>query len=144
MASYTVDTVIRAPRDVVYDVFADRERNGEFLPVQTRLVREGESERQGVGAVHFLGVGPLGVREELTAVEPGRRIAYRVVGGAPVRSHIGTIEFDDVPGGTRVIYTMSSRPLVPVPGALVSLALRGAISAMVSGARREAERRAAG
>ena len=66
MASHTVNTVIAAPRDVVFGVFADRERNGEFLPISTRLVTPGASERQGVGAVHFLGVGPVGIHEQST------------------------------------------------------------------------------
>lgn len=143
MPSYTLETVIPAPRDVVFDVFADRERNGEFLPISTRLVREGTTERQGVGAVHFLGVGPVGIQEELTELVPGERIAYKIVRGAPVRSHRGTITFADAPGGTRVRYTMDSRPLLPAPAPLVTLGLRGAIGAMVSGARKEAVRRAA-
>lgn len=143
MASYTLHTVIAAPRDVVYDVFADRESNGDFLPIQTRLKREGVSERQGVGAVHFLGFGRLGVSEELIELVPGERIAYKIVAGAPVKSHVGTITFADDGAGTRVSYTMDSRPLLPVPGPLLALGLRGAITAMVAGARGEAERRAA-
>ena len=143
MASHTVNTVIAAPRDVVFGVFADRERNGEFLPISTRLVTPGASERQGVGAVHLLGVGPVGIHEQLTDVVEGERIVYKIVAGAPVRSHVGTITFADAPGGTRVVYTMDSRPLLPVPGPLLAFALKGAISAMVSGARKEAEKRAA-
>lgn len=104
MASYTVDTVIEAPREVVYDIFADRERN-EFLPVQTKLKTPGTTERQGVGAVHTLGFGKVGISEQITKLVPNERIEYKIVAGAPVKSHTGTIVFD-APGGTRVVYSM--------------------------------------
>ncbi|MBJ8348223.1 SRPBCC family protein [Antrihabitans sp. YC2-6] len=141
MASYTVDTVIEAPRDVVFDIFADRERNSDFLPVQTRLKSAGTTERQGVGAVHFLGFGKVGVSEQLTELVPGKRIVYKVVAGLPVKLHSGTIEFSDAPNGTRVLYTMEQIPPIPVPSKVIELALRGLIGAFVSGARKEAARR---
>lgn len=142
MPTFTLDTVIDAPREMVYDIFADRERNGEFLPVQTRLVTPGTDERQGVGAVHFLGVGAVGVREQITELVPGQRIRYRIVGGiAPVREHTGTIVFSDADAGTRVQYTMASTPALPAPGFAVRLALRALVTAFVTGARKEAKRR---
>lgn len=144
MISYTVDTVIRAPRDVVYDIFADREHNGDFLPVRTKLKTAGDTERQGVGAVHFLGFGPVGVAEQITELKPGELLRYRVVGGVlPVKNHTGTIAFTDADGGTRVEYTMDSEPKLPVPAPVLRFALRSLIGAFVSGARREAGRRTA-
>ena len=141
MASYTVDTVIEAPREVVYDIFADRERNGDFLPVQTKLETPGTTERQGVGAVHTLGFGKVGVSEQITKLVPNERIEYKIVAGAPVKSHTGTIVFSDAPGGTRVVYSMDQTPSLPLPDAAVRLVLRGLITAFVSGARKEAARR---
>ncbi len=143
MASYTVETEIAAPRDVVYQIFADKEHWGDFLPISTRLVRPGVAERQGVGAVHFLGVGKVGIQEEITDLDPGKRIAYRIIKGAPVKRHTGEILFADSPKGTSVSYTMNSEPSVPAPNSAVSQFLRGLINAMVSGARKEALRRAA-
>ncbi|KAA0016185.1 SRPBCC family protein [Antrihabitans cavernicola] len=142
MASYTTDTVIEAPRDVVYGIFADRERNGEFLPVTTRLKTPGTTERQGVGAVHFLGFGNVGVSEQITTLVPGERIEYKVVAGAPVKSHTGVITFADAPGGTRVVYTMESIPKLPVPAPLLELGLRALVGSFVSGARKTAIKRA--
>ncbi|MBJ8342833.1 SRPBCC family protein [Antrihabitans sp. YC3-6] len=142
MASYTVDTVIEAPRDVVYSIFADRENNGDFLPISTRLKSAGTTERQGVGAVHFLGLGPVGVSEQIIDLVPGERIVYKIVAGAPVKRHVGTIAFTDAANGTRVVYTMESEPKLPVPSKVLSLGLKALIGAFVSGARKEAAKRA--
>lgn len=142
MAGHTEEAVFAAPRHVVYDVFADRERSGEYLPFSTRLVRHGDAERQGVGAVHRIGVGPLGVREEIVDLVPDERIRYRVVGGLPVRSHVGTISFADHPDGTAVAYRMESIPRVPVPAAVMTAILRRSTRTMIEGARQESLRRA--
>lgn len=141
MTSYTVDTVIDAPRPLVYSIFADRENNGNFLPVQTRLESPGSDARQGVGAVHFLGLGPVGIREQITELVPDQRICYKVVGGAPVKSHTGRIEFSDAGTGTRVVYTMDSTPSLPVPEAALRAGLKGLITTFVNGVRKEAARR---
>ncbi|TSE01387.1 SRPBCC family protein [Skermania sp. ID1734] len=142
MTAYTVDTVIEAPRQLVYDIFADRENNGNFLPVQTRLETPGTVERQGVGAVHFLGIGPVGVREQITELVPGQRISYKVVGGVPVKSHTGQIEFSDAGTGTRVVYTMDSEPKLPVPEPVLRAGLKALITTFVNGAKKEATRKA--
>jgi uncharacterized protein YndB with AHSA1/START domain len=64
MATHTLETAIDAPREIVFDVFADRERWREFMPLRVTLIEPGATERQGVGAVWGLGVGPIGsVRE---------------------------------------------------------------------------------
>lgn len=141
MAGYTLQTIVGAPRQDVFDVFADRERWNEFLPLRVRLLEAGTFERTGAGAVFRLGVGPIGaVREQITEFVPGETISYRVVGGAPVRSHVGTIILSDVPGGTSVSYSMETTPAVRLPGALVSAGLRIAITVMVRRVRRVATR----
>lgn len=142
MPSYTAEEIIDAPREVVYGLFADRENSGDFLPVHVRLVSPGDAERQGVGAVHFLGVGRVGVKEQITGLIAGERIEYRLIAGAPVKNHTGTIVFSDAGDGTRVVYTMDSTPSLPVPAGLLRLGLRGLIGSMISGVRKEATRRA--
>lgn len=142
MPANTVEAVIEAPRALVFEVFADRERSGEYLPMHTRLDTPGAHERQGVGAVHFLGFGRVGVREQITELVDGERMVYRVVSGLPVREHIGTIEFHDDPKGTLVRYTMASVPKLPVPDGAVRAILQVMTTRMIDGARRTAESRA--
>ncbi|HNP58940.1 MAG TPA: SRPBCC family protein [Gordonia sp. (in: high G+C Gram-positive bacteria)] len=136
MTKSTVEAVIAAPRPRVYAVFADRESGGDFLPLSTRLVSPGTDERQGVGAVHFLGLGKVGVREQITELVPDERIAYKVVGGIPVRSHTGLIEFSDDPAGTKVRYTMDSDPKLPVPAPILTKVLDTLMGQMIGGVKR--------
>lgn len=143
MTSYTADTVIDAPRDVVYSIFADRENNGDFLLVNTRLTTPGIDARQGVGAVHLLGFGNWGSSEEITRLVPNERLEYKVVGGIPVKKHTGSIALSDVDGGTRVIYTMDSTPSVPLPEFVTRGLLRVLVEQFVSGVRKTAAKKVA-
>ncbi|MDZ7887347.1 MAG: SRPBCC family protein [Mycobacterium sp.] len=144
MAAATVTTVIRAPRAIVYDVFADKERWSTFLPIQTKLVEAGTPTPQGVGAVHQLGVGPVGVKERITEVVPLERIRYELIAFGPVRGHSGEIIFADEGAATRVTYRMETTPSIPVPRRLLASSLRALIGVMVFGARRAVRRRATG
>ncbi|MGW0181356.1 SRPBCC family protein [Nocardia sp. NPDC003345] len=136
MASTTVDTVIDAPRATVYRLFADRESISPFLAVNVTLVKPGHTEREGVGAQHKLGLGPVGIVEEITELVPGERMEYKVVKGAPVKSHTGVVTFADEGTGTRVVYTMTSEPSLPVPGKALELGLKGLINQFIAGARK--------
>jgi uncharacterized protein YndB with AHSA1/START domain len=135
----TVTTVIRAPRAIVYDVFADKECYSNFLPIQTKLVEQGAAARQGVGAVHQLGLGRLGVKERITEVVPLERIRYELIAFAPVRRHTGEITFADEGDGTRVTYRMDTIASVPVPRRLLAGALRTLMWVMVYRAGRSAQ-----
>ncbi|MFD4407051.1 SRPBCC family protein [Nocardia sp. NPDC058499] len=136
MASTTVDTVIAAPRATVYRLFADRESISPYLAVNVTLVRPGETEREGVGAQHKIGAGPVGVVEEITALVPNERMEYKIVKGAPVKSHTGVITFADAGNGTRVTYTMTSDPSLPVPAKALEIGLKGLINQFIAGARK--------
>ncbi|MCX4098300.1 SRPBCC family protein [Nocardia sp. alder85J] len=136
MASTTVDTVVPAPREVVYQLFAARDSVNAYLPINFTLRRPGSGEPHGVGARYAVGLGGVGVIEETTALVPGERIEYKIVAGAPVKEHIGIITFADADGGTLVSYTMTSYPKIPVPDRIMAGALRGLIKPILSAARK--------
>ncbi|MFQ6398936.1 SRPBCC family protein [Nocardia sp. KC 131] len=136
MASTTVDAVVAAPRDVVYRLFAERESISPYLPVNVKLTKPGLTEREGVGAQHLIGVGPLGVTEEITKLVPGERMEYKIVKGAPVKRHVGVVTFTDADNGTLVSYTMESEPSLPVPSKVLELGLRNLINQFIHGAQK--------
>ncbi|MFD0359846.1 SRPBCC family protein [Nocardia sp. GCM10030253] len=136
MASTTVDAVIAAPREVVYRLFAERESISPYLPVQVKLTKPGLTEREGVGAQHLIGVGPLGVTEEITKLVPGERMEYKIVKGAPVKRHVGIVTFTDADNGTLVSYTMESEPSLPVPSKILEFGLRNLIGQFIRGAQK--------
>lgn len=140
--STTLEMHIAAPRAVVYEVLTDRESYGDHLPITTRLVTPGASERQGVGAVHFLGLGPVGAREKITELVPGQRMAYEVVGGLPAKRHVGEVDLADEGAGTRMTYSIVHEPLLPAPAAVLGAVLRSLTKTLGNAVKKEAEGRA--
>ncbi|MFI1919745.1 SRPBCC family protein [Nocardia sp. NPDC020380] len=136
MPATTVETVIPAPRDVVYKLFSERDSLNSVLPVQISLKKPGAGSPSGVGAQYHIGLAGIGPTEETTELVPGEKMVYRVIAGAPVKRHVGTITFADAPGGTKVVYTMESEPSLPVPGALLEIGLKGLINAFLGGAKK--------
>jgi uncharacterized membrane protein len=66
----------------------------------------------------------MAIEEEITAFDPPKRMAYRLVAGAPVRDHFGEVRFDPEGSGTRVTWTVRFRPLIPGTGWLLRKALQ--------------------
>jgi hypothetical protein len=136
MGQWSASITVKAPRAKVFDLFADRENYRKLVPVGVKLIEPGTETRQGVGAIHRLGLGPLGIREQITSLEYGRRLTYRAVSPLPVRHYIGIVTFTDVPGGTRVDYTLDVEAAVPLPG----IALKTMARTMAAGLGKGAER----
>lgn len=102
MPAITVETFLPAPRDVVYKLFGERDSLSSTLPVKISLRKPGVGSPSGLGAHYHVGVGGIGPTEETTELIPGEKIVYRVVAGAPVKRHVGTITFAGARGGTKV------------------------------------------
>ncbi|WP_278265200.1 SRPBCC family protein [Nocardia sp. AG03] len=136
MPRSTVETVFDAPRDIVYRLFTERESVSPYLPVNVKLVKPGDPAT-GVGAQYTLGLGKVAVTEETTALVPGERMEYKIVKGAPVKRHVGTVTFADTStGGTRVVYTMDSEPSLPVPAPVLEFGLRQLTNQLLGGVRK--------
>lgn len=135
---------IDAPVDVVWDVLTDHARYREWTPVpHSRLVTPGDDDPNGVDAVRFLGVGPVGAKERMLVFEPGSHLAYTVESGLPVRCYRADARLTDGGGWTQLEYTGSLRPLVPGTGAVLAFGVRHALATLVGSLVRESERRAA-
>ena len=145
MPEYTVRREVRAPRDVVFAVLTDHEGYTAFTPLQWTLERPGSPDPNGVGAIRAIRPArraPFAVREEVTEFAAPNRFAYKVISGAPVRSHVGTVTLTETPGGTQVEYTMDAVPRIPLPDKLITAGLRGLITMLLRGVTKEAESRA--
>jgi uncharacterized protein YndB with AHSA1/START domain len=144
VASFTLVREVKAPPEVVFDVMTDHRGYAEITPLRrAELEREGDPAPNGVGAIRALhAVGPP-LREEVLAYEPPSRFSYRLLSGAPVRDHVGTVELTPQDGGTAVTYAVRTMPTVPVGGAAVVAVVKVAISQLLRGIVAESERRAA-
>lgn len=141
MRKVTTTRLIDAPVEKVFDLLADRENYSSYMPLTARLVRPGVDARQGAGAIHLLGVGPVGVKERILEILPEQSIRYELVAGRlPVREHSGEISF--VPHGTstQVDYSMATDLKFPAPRVLVDGTLRVFTFAMLWFVNRELRR----
>lgn len=143
MATFTFERQVAAPPEVVFEVLTDHRRYSEITPLRkSELEREGEPAPNGVGAIRVLGgVGPP-LREEVIDYEPATRFSYKLLSGAPLRDHVGTVELTPVEGGTKVVYAVRTEPTLPVVGAAVVGVARFGVKQLLNGISAESERRA--
>lgn len=144
MASFTLEREVAAPPETVFDVLTDHRGYAAITPMRrSELEREGVPAPNGVGAIRVLrSVGPP-LREEVIGFDRPGRFSYRLLSGAPVRDHVGTVELTPSGAGTRVVYAVRTMPTVPVVGGLVVAVVRTAIGQLLNGVAAESERRAA-
>ena len=145
MASFTIDRTVAAPPETIFEVLTDHRRYAEYTPLRkARLEREGDPAPNGVGAIRVLtAVGPS-LREEVIAYQPPTRFAYKLLSGAPLRDHVGTVEITPgADGRSKVVYALRTTPTVPLVGPLVVLVVKQAIGSLLDGVVKESERRAA-
>jgi uncharacterized protein YndB with AHSA1/START domain len=144
MASFTYERQVAAPPETVFAVLTEHHLYAEITPMRKSVLeREGEPAPNGVGAIRVLtSVGPP-LREEVIAYEPSTRFSYKLLSGAPLRDHVGTVELTPRDGGTRVVYAVRTTPTLPLVGAVVVAVVRRAIKALLDGIVKESERRAA-
>lgn len=131
--SFRFVRTIPAPPERVWEVLADHASYADWLPITTsRLEQEGDPAPNGVGAVRWLGTGPVGVREEVLAFEPNRHLAYTITDGLPVRSHRVDVHLATTDAGTQVECAGSFEPSLPGIGAAVSLGTQASIRTLLA------------
>jgi uncharacterized protein YndB with AHSA1/START domain len=118
------------PPERIFAQLAEHENLAEVFGAKITRVRDGQDgQRNGVGSVRRLQIGPLAPFEEtVTEFVPNERIVYRITKGSPLRGHLGVMTFAPVAGGTRFVYDI--RLASPIPGLalLVRVALTRSIT----------------
>jgi uncharacterized protein YndB with AHSA1/START domain len=143
MASFTLRREVAAPVDLVFEVLTDHRAYSKLTPLRSStLEREGEPAPNGIGAVRVLKLAGPPIREEVIEFEPPSRFAYKMLSGAPVKSHTGTVDLASSGAGTSVTWVVDSTPSIPVPGAVWAALVRPVITMLLRGVAVESERRA--
>jgi uncharacterized protein YndB with AHSA1/START domain len=144
VASFTLFREVNAPPEVVFDVLTDHRRYADITPLRKSVLeREGEPVPDGVGAIRVLSsVGPP-LREEVISYEPPSRFSYKLLTGAPVRDHVGTVLLEPAGAGTKVTYALRTTPTLPFVGGAVVGVVKLGIKSLLKGIVTESERRAA-
>ncbi len=143
MASFTLEKTIAAPPSTVFEVLADHRGYSAISPIRSStLEREGDPAPNGVGAIRVLKtVGPP-LREEIVEFVPGERVVYRLLSGAPLRNHVGTVTLTERVDGTHVSYRIDTTPTIPLVGRAAIPIVKTSVRQLFDGVAKEAERRA--
>lgn len=144
MASFTIQRRVAAPPQTVFDVLTEHHLYAAITPMRKSVLeREGDPAPNGVGAIRVLSsLGPP-LREEVIAYQPPTRFSYKLLSGAPVRDHVGTVELSADGDGTKMVYAVRTVPTLPVLGGAVVGVVKQAIKTLIKGIATESERRAA-
>jgi uncharacterized protein YndB with AHSA1/START domain len=104
------------PPERIFAHLAEHENLADVFGAKVTRLRDGDGERNGVGSVRQLQIGPLPAFEEtVEEFVPAQRIVYRITKGSPLRGHVGVMTFAPTPsGGTRFVYDI--RIASPIPG----------------------------
>lgn len=144
MASFRFEREVNAPPETIFEVLVDHRGYSAITPLRkSELEREGEPAPNGVGAIRVLGsIGPP-LREEVLTYEEPSRFSYKLLSGAPLEDHVGTVELTPQGNGTtKVTYAVRTMPTVPVVGGVVVAVAKQGVKQLLNGIAAEAERRA--
>jgi catechol 2,3-dioxygenase-like lactoylglutathione lyase family enzyme/uncharacterized protein YndB with AHSA1/START domain len=124
---------IAAPADVVWRVLCDHDSMSKWIGFPTvRRIRTGAPDPNGRGSERLMqGVAGTLV-EQVSGIEPGRRIRYRVIEGGPVVFHNGEIVLRPSGADCEVEWTIRCRSRIPWTGWLLRPVLQRMMSRMLA------------
>jgi uncharacterized protein YndB with AHSA1/START domain len=122
-----------ASAEQVFRVLADTERWPEWTPFSRGQLEERAPgpDPNGVGALRRFQKGRTTSRERVVAYEPGRRLAYELVTGLPLRGYHSEVTLTPVATGTEITWHSTFRPKVPGTGWIYRMALQKFIGGLV-------------
>ncbi|MEU7784906.1 SRPBCC family protein [Amycolatopsis sp. NPDC049159] len=106
-----------APPDAVYALLRDGATWPEWSPLGSfELVREGEGEPEGLGAVRLFRTGGVKSYEKVVALEPGRRFGYVLEHGLPLRDYVAYVDLSPRDSGTEIHWHSTFTAKIPGTG----------------------------
>lgn len=124
-----------APPQAVWDVYTDHAGWREWAGTPgARLAKEGNSDRNGTGAVRaFVG----GLREEILDFDPPKRMTYTVTAGLfPIKEHLGEVILEPDGDGTRIVWRCRFESKIPGLGGLLQKFVTSSFTKALAGLER--------
>jgi len=123
---------IAASPATVWKALNEHDAMGQWIGFsEVRRTRKGFTAPDGHGAERYMRGQPGTVVEQVTGVEPGRSIRYRVIEGSPFVFHQGLIELKAVGQETEVAWSIRFRSRIPLAGALLRPLMQGMLNKML-------------
>lgn len=122
----------RANPDAVYRLLDDSASWPAWTPIDSFELVE-PAGRDGLGEVRRFRTGRVRVKERIVERVPGRRLAYVLLEGLPVRDYRAEIDLAPDYAGTRLRWHTTFRAKVPGSGWLYRRVLQKATQGFVDG-----------
>jgi uncharacterized protein YndB with AHSA1/START domain len=119
LARIKVEHVLNKPPEEVFALISAHERYKEFADFDDSvLLEEGDTEKNGLGALRRLTSGSLWFQERITCFERPRKMCYHVEDNSiiPLKHEIGEITIEPFDGKSRVTWVSHARVEVPLFG----------------------------
>jgi uncharacterized protein YndB with AHSA1/START domain len=141
MIEFTLTRTTTAPIETVFDAITNHRGIADYVWAVRRstLDREGTPAPNGIGAIRRLEVVGPPIVEEIIDYQRPIRYAYKMLSGAPVRDHVGTVELREAGTGTTVSWHLRSTPKIPGLDRLLSPVLKRVIGELLKGGIKSAE-----
>jgi uncharacterized protein YndB with AHSA1/START domain len=135
-----VEHAFAKPPSQIFAYLSEHENLAEVFGAKVTRLRDGEHDRNGVGSVRELRIGPLPpFQETVTEFVVPERIVYRITKGSPLRGHLGTMTFAATSdGGTRLVYDIRIASAIPGLAPIVHAALTRSITKSLDAVERKA------
>ena len=99
-----------------------------FVPLKVKTVKDGNTEKFGVGSVRKLQLAFIPSFEETnTAYQKNKLIEYKITKGSPLKKHHGIMKFYSTETGSSLHYTIEFDSDIPFVAALVKSNLENGI-----------------
>ncbi len=138
-----VKRTINAPAAKVFAEIANHEGYARFGGVEkAELIRKGEGDGNGLGAVRRLKLGAITVDEEILSFEPAKLMEYRITRMRPkLFKHIlGRVELQEVAGKTDVTWSSEYEVTLPIVGSKVEQLLEKPLGSGFAGMLKAVEK----
>jgi hypothetical protein len=141
--SFRVEAHSAAPPPDLWPLIgeAGRWKEWSFLD-RSDLVRTGEPDPDGVGAIRRFTRFGIGSREEVVMWEPPHHLGYVIVKGFPVRHYRADVVLEPAGTGTLLTWSATFDALIPGTGHAMVILLRSFISRFATGVARYADQTA--
>jgi uncharacterized protein YndB with AHSA1/START domain len=145
MKTITVKRVIKAPIEQVFDILADHANYKSFPGIkESKLIREGKADRNGVGAVREITALGAWFQEEITHYARPNRLDYLIVKARPPMDHKGgSVQLVPHPQGCEVTWTTQVHIAIPLIGALLDRLVLPQLEKGLAGTLKSIEQRLA-
>ena len=145
MQTITVQRTLKAPIEKVFDMIADHANYKQFPGIRdSKLVREGKKDRNGVGALREIDAGKAWFQEEITAYERPKRLDYLIVKSRPPLEHQGgSVRLEPDGAGCKVTWSTTVGVKIPLIGGLIDKLMLPQLERGLAGTLKHIEKRLA-